>query len=141
MTSPISNFLAASGATTPTSTTKAPSKDMDKDMFLKLLVAQMKYQDPTNPQNGTEFLAQSAQFTMIEKLTEVADSQAALVSGQLMLGASNLVGRTVSYAGADGMPVTGVVTSATISGSNPTLRVGNTDVPLSSVTEVRTTNP
>jgi flagellar basal-body rod modification protein FlgD len=141
MTSPISNFLAASGATAPTSTAKAPSKDMDKDMFLKLLVAQMKYQDPTNPQNGTEFLAQSAQFTMIEKLTEVADSQAALVSGQLMLGASNLVGRTVSYAGPDGMPVTGVVTSATISGSNPTLRVGNTDVPLSSVTEVRTTNP
>ena len=138
----IDSIVAASGAAAKTTTTTSSSSStMDKDLFLKLLVAQMKYQDPTNPAGGTEFLAQTAQFTMVEKLSEVASSQAQLVSGQLMLGASNLVGRTVTYTGENGLDVTGVVTSATISGSSPTLKVGNTDVPLSSVREVRSTTP
>ena len=40
----------------------------DKDTFLKLLVAQLKYQDPTNPTDATQFMSQTAQFTMVEKL-------------------------------------------------------------------------
>lgn len=112
---------------------------LDKDAFLKLLVAQLRYQDPSKPADSSEFLAQTAQFTMVEKLTDLASGQAELLTAQLMLGASSMVGRTVSYTGPDGLPVTGVVESATFGGSTPTLRVGNMDVPLSSVTDVRTT--
>jgi flagellar basal-body rod modification protein FlgD len=119
---------------------KAPvKKDLDKDAFLKLMVAQLKYQDPSNPSSSAEFLAQTAQFTVVEKLSALADSQASMLSAQLMLGASNLVGRTVSYPDEDGVSVTGVVTSASFSGSSPTLRVGDKDVALSSVKEVRNT--
>jgi flagellar basal-body rod modification protein FlgD len=82
-------------------------------------------------------MAQTAQFTMLEKLTNLADTQQQLVAAQLQFGASNLVGKTVSYTGADGKETTGVVSAATFTGSNPTVRVGNTDVPLSSVKEVR----
>jgi flagellar basal-body rod modification protein FlgD len=57
-----------------------------------------------------------------------------------MLGASSLVGRTVTYTGTDGREATGVVTSASFTGSSPTVKVGNTDVPLSSVKEVRSTS-
>ncbi len=143
MTTPISGALGTSASAASTSSTSgstAKSKtELDKDLFLKLLVAQLKYQDPSNPADPTQFLAQTAQFTMVEKLNEVAAAQQQLVTAQLMLGATNLVGRTVTYPGPDGVERTGVVTSATISGSNPTVRVGNTDVPLSSVREVRTT--
>lgn len=139
MTTPITGAsLAASTAKTATT---GPSQSMDKDLFLKLLVAQLKYQDPTNPADTTNFMAQTAQFTMVEKLTEVASGQQQIATAQLMLGATNLVGRTVTYTAANGDQVTGVVTSATISGSNPTVRVGNTDVALSSVREVRSTQP
>jgi flagellar basal-body rod modification protein FlgD len=62
-----------------------------------------------------------------------------MLSAQLRLGASALVGKTVSFTGSDGKETTGVVSAATFSGSNPTVRVGNTDVPLSSVKEVRST--
>jgi flagellar basal-body rod modification protein FlgD len=109
---------------------------LGQDAFLKLLVAQLKYQDPTNPSDGAEFLAQTAQFTQVEKLSELAKAQQSLVSAQLMLSASSLVGRSVTYTGADGVAVTGVVSSATFGGSSPTLKVGTTDVPLSSVKEV-----
>jgi flagellar basal-body rod modification protein FlgD len=108
-------------------------------MFLKLLVAQLKYQDPSKPADASQFMAQTAQFTMVEKLDEVLTSQQAMLSAQLMTGATSLIGRTVTYTGLDGNDVTGLVTSATISGSNPSVRVGSSDVALSSVKEVRPT--
>jgi flagellar basal-body rod modification protein FlgD len=106
---------------------------------MKLLVAQLKYQDPSNPADATQFMAQTAQFTMVEKLTDLADTQQQLVTSQLQFSASNLVGKTVAYIGTDGKEATGIVTSAKLMGSNSTVHVGNTDVPLSSVKEVRST--
>ena len=145
MTSPLGNVPTPSTSTTPiTSITTgagggSKSKQLDQDTFLKLLVAQMKYQDPSKPADSTQFLAQTAQFTQVEKLGQIADAQASMLSAQLMVGASNLVGRTVTYLDATGAEQTGVVKSATLGGSDPTLRVGFTDVQLSKVKEVRET--
>ena len=58
---------------------RPPQADGDKDMFLQLLVAQLRYQDPMNPTDSSEFLAQSAQFTALEKMQDVADQTAALL--------------------------------------------------------------
>jgi flagellar basal-body rod modification protein FlgD len=146
MTSPISatsgtaatNPLATTGSATPATTESKSKNDVDKDLFLKLLVAQLKYQDPTKPADTTQFLAQTAQFTMVEKLEELSKQQTEMVTAQLMAGATNLIGRTVTYTGSDGNEHTGVVASTTI-GSSPTLKVGNTDVALSQVKEVRPT--
>jgi flagellar basal-body rod modification protein FlgD len=137
VTTPISGTSGTAGTGQTTTTTGQSKTSMDKDLFLKLLVAQLKYQDPSKPADATAFLAQTAQFTMVEKLEDSSKAQQSLLNAQLMLGATNLVGRTVSYTGADGIEHTGVVSSATISGSSPTVKVGNTDVPLSSVKEVR----
>jgi len=148
MTTPIGSVGAlgaagATGATGATSSSAAKSatagKELGKDTFLKLLVAQLKYQDPSHPADGTEFLAQTAQFSMVEKLTDLSTSQQSLVTTQQMLAASSLIGRTVTFNGSDGIASTGVVSSASFSNGTATLRVGNTDVPLSSVTQVRNT--
>jgi flagellar basal-body rod modification protein FlgD len=110
----------------------------DQDTFLKLLVAQLKYQDPSKPTDSTQFLAQTAQFTQVQKLGQIAD----MLQAQQLIGASALVGRTVAYKDADGTSMTGVVTKTKLNGdSEPTLVVGNTDVPLSMVTEVQQTAP
>ncbi|WP_433050958.1 flagellar hook capping FlgD N-terminal domain-containing protein [Dactylosporangium sp. CS-033363] len=114
-----------------------PGGELGKDAFMKLLVTQLKYQDPSNPMDNREFLAQTAQFSTLEKLTDVAAAEQSLLNAQLQLGASNLIGKTVTYAGADGKALTGVVTSAKFfTAGPPTLHVGNTDVPLASVSEV-----
>jgi flagellar basal-body rod modification protein FlgD len=121
--------------TSKTTTDVGKNKDAaDQDTFLKLLVAQMKYQDPSKPADSTQFLAQTAQFSQVEKLGQIAD----MIKGQQLIGASSLVGRTVTYQDAGGATQTGVVTTVKLNGgSEPTLMVGNTDVQLSRVTEVQ----
>ncbi|MBN1171041.1 MAG: flagellar hook capping protein [Micromonosporaceae bacterium] len=130
-------LTGTTAGTTKSSLTTAAST-VDKDMFLQLLVAQLKYQDPTKPVDSSQFMTQTAQFTMVEQLTNVAKSQSDMLAAQRMATATAMVGRTIAYNDATGMPATGVVTSVSFSGSSPTLRVGNTDVPLSSVKEVKT---
>lgn len=48
--------------------------DMDKDAFLQLLVAQMKYQDPLEPTSNTEYISQYAQFSQVEQMQNMAAS-------------------------------------------------------------------
>jgi len=55
-----------SGAKTESST------GMDKDAFLQLLVAQMKYQDPLEPTSNTEYISQYAQFSQVEALNNMS---------------------------------------------------------------------
>ncbi len=81
-------------ATTPTSSGGALSGS--KDEFLKLFMAQLQHQDPFDPKNGADMVAQLAQFSSVEQaqqtnqhLTELAAAQAATSSASL----SNLVGR------------------------------------------------
>ncbi|MET0493704.1 MAG: flagellar hook capping FlgD N-terminal domain-containing protein, partial [Actinoplanes sp.] len=129
------NVKSTSMYTNKTTTDAGSSKSIaDQDTFMKLLVAQLKYQDPSNPADSTAFLAQTAQFTQVEKLGQIAD----MMQAQQLIGASALVGRTVTYQDANGVSQTGVVTKTKLNGdSEPTLVVGNTDVQLSKVTEVQ----
>jgi flagellar basal-body rod modification protein FlgD len=73
--------------------------NLDKDAFLKLLLTQMKNQDPTNPLKSHEMAAQLAQFTSLEKLTNIDESVNGLRKDQaptLNYEALNLIGKTVS---------------------------------------------
>lgn len=63
--------VTSTGATAP----GAPRQSgLGQDAFMKLLTTQLRYQDPTKPQNDTEFIAQLAQFSSLEKLTQIAQS-------------------------------------------------------------------
>ena len=52
--------------------TKKSGSTMDKEAFLKLLVAQMKYQDPLEPTSNTEFVSQYAQFSSLEQMQNMS---------------------------------------------------------------------
>ncbi len=127
---PVAGATAASAAATPA------TKKGDKEMFLQLLVAQLRYQDPSNPTDSSQFLAQSAQFTALEKMQAVADQTKELVSAQMAFGASGLVGRTVSWTDATGTAQAGPVTGVTFGSSGPVLSVGSSTVPMAQVQSV-----
>ncbi|WP_426242322.1 flagellar hook assembly protein FlgD [Nocardioides sp. LHG3406-4] len=110
----------------------------DKEMFLKLLVAQMKYQDPMNPTDSSQFLAQSAQFTALEKMQAVADQTGQLLAAQVAFGATGLVGRQVTYLDEAGATASGLVSGVTFGADGPVLDVAGKTVPLGSVQSVAT---
>ncbi len=76
--------------------------ELDKDAFLMLMVTQFQYQDPLNPMEDTEFVAQLAQFTSMEQMMSMNESMDELVDAQdkqLTVGASSFIGLDVSARG------------------------------------------
>ncbi|WP_432484542.1 flagellar hook capping FlgD N-terminal domain-containing protein [Kineococcus esterisolvens] len=135
---------AAKNAGRSDTSAKAADKSAeDKDTFLKLLVAQLRYQDPSKPVDSTQFIAQTAQFSSLETMQDMAKSYTQMLSAQDKLQASALIGQTVSYTGSDGTTVSGVVKSASFTtssaggtGGEPVLDVAGTKVVLSKVTAI-----
>ena len=130
--------VSATGSqATYTATTSVNRGDqMGKDTFLKLLVAQMRYQDPMNPTDSSEFLSQSAQFTALEKMSAVAEQTSQLVALQVSFGASSMVGRTVSYPLPDGSTAQGVVRAVRFTTQGPMLDVDGQEVDFADVIAV-----
>jgi flagellar basal-body rod modification protein FlgD len=136
MTDAIKPTMSVTDIMKPPSATAGRPEQFGKDTFLKLLVAQLRYQDPTSPTDGAEFLAQTAQFTVVEKLEELAKTNAELLSAERMTTATSLIGRTVSYTNSEGKEATGVVTGMKTSPLGPVLKVGSDEVQVGSVTGV-----
>lgn len=80
----LNGIAAANSATTSTGSSAASSarKSVNQEMFLQLLVAQLKNQDPLQPQEGTEFISQLAQFSSLEQLTTINQQLGELLKKQ-----------------------------------------------------------
>lgn len=136
MSIPATEAVTTSGIAGMLPASTAGATDEDKEMFLQLMVAQLRYQDPMNPADSSEFLAQNAQFTALEKMQAVADQTAQVFAATVAFGASSLVGREVAYTLADGTEGTGPVHGVTFGATGPVLDVDGVDVPLASVLTV-----
>ena len=84
-------------------------KTLGKDDFLKLMVAQMKNQDPMNPADDADKIAQMAQFSSLEQITNMANATQALADRLSLTQNVGLLGHTVTYKAADGTTASGQV--------------------------------
>lgn len=94
-----SSYTSALGSAISEST---GGSDMDKNSFLMLLVTQFKYQDPLNPMEDKEFVAQLAQFNALEQSMQTNENLESLISlqgQQITIGAANYIGREVAARG------------------------------------------
>ncbi len=89
------------------SASRAAMKELDKEAFLKLLIAQLSNQDPLNPMEDREFIAQMAQFSTLEQMTNMSKSLDKMVDSD-KYSAVSYVGKTVGFTKeaetADGKP-------------------------------------
>ncbi|MDW7651489.1 MAG: flagellar hook capping FlgD N-terminal domain-containing protein [Bacillota bacterium] len=100
-------------------------QELGKDVFLQLMVTQLRYQDPLNPQDNSAFVAQMAQFTSLEQMQNLNDNMVRLL--ELQSGATNsaaaLLGLMVTVGTEDGMPFTGRVDAVEYQNGRPQLVV------------------
>lgn len=82
-----------------TNSANKSSDTLGKDAFLQLLVTQMKYQDPLDPQDNGEYLAQLAQFSALEQMTNVSDGLSSVSKLVSNIDTSVLVGQLSSMIG------------------------------------------
>ena len=108
----------------------------DKDMFLQLLVAQLKYQNPAKPVDQSEFMNQAATLANVEQTQAMSEAVAQSASWQRSLAASSLVGKQVTAIAADGSTVTGVVQRAALTSTEASVVIDGLSVPLTGVTSI-----
>src|SRR4051794_1375146 len=112
---------------------------MGKDDFLKLLVGQLQHQDPLQPADDTQFIGQMAQFSQLEQESNTAQSTSDMADQLGRAGALGLIGRSVTYADADGTSHTGTVTQVDVDkDGKATLTIGGSGgIDAGAVTQVK----
>jgi flagellar basal-body rod modification protein FlgD len=108
----VSSLLQKAFGSTTDTTTSSTSQTLGKDDFMKLMLAQLQNQDPMNPMDDTQMVAQTAQFSSLEQLQNIngtLTSMAAQTGNGGVASASSLLGKTVTVTGA----------SLVLDGSNP----------------------
>ncbi|MFN8132457.1 MAG: flagellar hook capping FlgD N-terminal domain-containing protein [Solirubrobacteraceae bacterium] len=118
---PTTRAAASSGGT------PAPAKPtgvLGKDDFLKLLVGQMRNQNPMQPTGDNEWISQMTQFSVLEQITNVATQTTALTDEQRTTRTLALIGKTVTYLDDQGAAQTGAVERVTLTSDGPRLTIG-----------------
>ena len=88
----------ASSVTSSTASQAAEKASIDYDSFLKLLIAQMKNQDPTDPMDASEQIAQLATFSQVEQSIQMNSNLETLITGNALTNASSYIGKTITSA-------------------------------------------
>ncbi|MGE5371355.1 MAG: flagellar hook capping FlgD N-terminal domain-containing protein [Solirubrobacterales bacterium] len=146
-TSPYTSYTTTSTqqkSTSSSSSTLNEKGALGKDDFLKLLVAELKYQDPLEPMKDREFIAQMSSFSSLEQMQNLNTGFSALAStlkesivqSGAMQQAVVLIGMQVNYKSGD-QSLTGVVDSVKMESGVPSLMIGGKKVSVSDITEIR----
>jgi flagellar basal-body rod modification protein FlgD len=108
---------SSSSSSTASSSSSSSSSSLGQDAFLQLLVTQLQYQDPLSPMDDKEFVAELAQFSSLEQLTEIntgIDNLATLGKEQQLMGAVNFIGKTIEATGTAVSLASGAATPVTL---------------------------
>ena len=100
----VNNTYSAMSGEQLADASRVVSKELDKDAFLRLLIAELANQDPLNPMDDREFIAQMAQFSTLEQMTNMTKALEGMSSMQ-QYSAVSYVGKVVAfqYEDADGL--------------------------------------
>ncbi|WP_243138027.1 flagellar hook capping FlgD N-terminal domain-containing protein [Heliorestis acidaminivorans] len=99
MSNIVNSQYASQMASLEVSKVNKDKNTMGKDDFLKLLVTQLRYQDPMKPMEDKEFIAQMAQFSSLEQMQNMADGFMELKEAQMKMLHENYVAQAVSFIG------------------------------------------
>jgi len=133
----ITNVSAVNAQQAKPATGQLSNQQFGTDMFLQLLVTQLRYQDPMSGSQDTgELVTQLAMFTLLEqvvKLQQTVEAQSLAMGNQQALG---LLNKHVELLGSEGEIITGNVDSVEFRSAGPLITVKGQDYQLSSIIRV-----
>ena len=126
----VSSATAAASGSTSTATATNAASTVDYNSFLKMLIAQMKNQDPTNPTDPTQFVSQLASFSSVEQAIQTNTKLDSLLVTSQINQAEAAIGRVITSA--DGKS-SGTVAAVTVT-STGTVAITDTgtSIPITS---------
>lgn len=116
--------------------TEASNNFLDKDAFLKILVAQMRYQDPAGPMDSTAYISQLTQMSLFEQMQNVGHSLDELVRVQSFYQAMNFIDREVTVITDGGDRIKGDVERVGFENENVRVMVKGVWYPAEEVVEI-----
>ncbi|MFD1211424.1 flagellar hook capping FlgD N-terminal domain-containing protein [Arthrobacter sp. GCM10027362] len=134
---PVDPVTSAPGAGLyTTAAVRTPKQTMDGEVFMSLLVTQLRNQDPSSPMDTNQMISQTTQLAMMEQMTDLTRTNQENFALQMRTAAAALLGRTASYVDADGNAVTGTVSAVSYTGTVPTVTIGGQEIVLDALTGV-----
>jgi flagellar basal-body rod modification protein FlgD len=131
-----STTTSSTSSTSSTTALQNPTSILGKDDFLKLLVSQLKYQDPLKPTDQSQFMSQMAQFSTVEGINNLQSTLQSMSQGNAVSQAVGLIGKQVTWLQDDGTAATGSADSISTLDGAVTVHVGGTDVALADILKV-----
>lgn len=131
---------STSGGATSSATTSAASNSLNSlstSDFLNLMITELQNQDPLDPTDESEIMAQTASLSQITASTQLTSTLDSMQISQNLSGAANLIGANITGLDASGNAVSGTVSSVTVSGGEAQLQVGNSEVSLANVETIQ----
>lgn len=114
--------------------TKVAQQSLDKDDFMKILITQLQHQDPSEPMEDKEFIAQMAQFSSLEQMTNMSSQFTELSATLKGAQALSLIGREVEIVQGESL-VSGTVEAVT-GGAYPQLLVNGAYIDYEDITKI-----
>ncbi len=135
VTTDVTSVVPTSSTTTSSSTI---SNELNKYDFLKILASELQNQDPSNPMDSKDFIAQLAQFSSLEQMQNMNTALGSLTESletMLITQSASLIGKNV-VTEMNGSEIKGIVDSIFIEDSIPYAMIGEESVPVSSIRKI-----
>jgi len=134
VTSSVSKVNKSTGKIESDEVSETAGGTLDKEAFLQLLVAQMKYQDPLEPTDNTEYISQLASFSSLEQMQNMNESMKTMSTASELQRATSLVGQYATV-NVQGSTVTGKVDAVEYKDGSAYLSIEGNSYPLSDLAE------
>jgi len=133
------NSSSSTGSTSSATTAGATNSlnSLTANDFLNLMITELKNQDPLNPTDESQIMAQTASLSQITASNQLTSTLDSMQIGQNLQGAASLIGASITGLDAKGNSVSGTVSSVTVSGGEAQLQVGSSTVSLSNVETIQ----
>ena len=128
----LTNTSSATSTSNASAVTTAANNELGKDAFLKLLIAELSNQDPTNPVEDREFISQMATFSTLEEMQNMNQTMETIAETN-KFSAVSYIGKAIAFTNDEGKQIPALVKAVWFENGKTILDTTEGDVPLEKV--------